>query len=94
MYYLKIQEWVSCLSCVTDFTIMLFINYSASLSDLLHSVKQALGSSTSLELTQIHSSWNLERLVNLFSGKEWRHRCREWTCGRSGGGREREKRGK
>ena len=27
-------------------------------------------------------------LINLFSGKEWRHRWREWTCGHSGGGRE------
>ena len=26
-------------------------------------------------------------LMNLFAGKEWRHRCREWTCGhREGGG--------
>ena len=22
-------------------------------------------------------------LLNLFAGKEWRHRCREWTCGHS-----------
>ena len=27
-------------------------------------------------------------LLNLFEGKEWRHRCRKWTCGHSGGGRE------
>ena len=26
--------------------------------------------------------------MNLFSGKEWRRRCRKWTCGHSGGGRE------
>ena len=26
-------------------------------------------------------------LMNLFAGKEWRHRCREWTCGYSAGGR-------
>ena len=25
---------------------------------------------------------------NLFAGKEWRHRCREWTCRHSWGGRE------
>ena len=24
-------------------------------------------------------------LMNLFAGKEWRHRCREQTCGPSGG---------
>ena len=24
--------------------------------------------------------------MNLFPGKEWRCRCREWTCGHSGGG--------
>ena len=27
-------------------------------------------------------------LMNLFAGKEWRCRCGEWTCARSGGGRE------
>ena len=27
-------------------------------------------------------------LTNLFAGKEWRCRCREWTCGHSVGGRE------
>ena len=26
-------------------------------------------------------------LMNLFAGKEWRHRCREWTCGCSTGRR-------
>ena len=26
-------------------------------------------------------------LMNLFAGKEWRHRCREWTGGHSGGRR-------
>ena len=25
-------------------------------------------------------------LMNLFAGKEWRHRYREWTCGHSVGG--------
>ena len=25
-------------------------------------------------------------LMNLFAGKEWRHRRREWTCGHNGGG--------
>ena len=30
-------------------------------------------------------------LMNLFAGKEWRHRCREWTCGHSEGRRERDK---
>lgn len=24
-------------------------------------------------------------LMNLFAGQKWRHRCREWTCGHSGG---------
>ena len=28
-------------------------------------------------------------LMNLFAGKEWRHRCREWTCKHGGKGRER-----
>ena len=27
-------------------------------------------------------------LRKLFLGKEWRHRCREWTCGHSVGRRE------
>ena len=27
-------------------------------------------------------------LMNLFVRKEWRRRCREWTCGHSGGRRE------
>ena len=27
-------------------------------------------------------------LMNLDAGKEWRLRCREWTCGHSGGGRD------
>ena len=27
-------------------------------------------------------------LMNLFAGKEWRRKCTEWTCRRSGGGRE------
>ena len=27
-------------------------------------------------------------LMNVFVGKEWRYRCREWTCGYSGGRRE------
>ena len=22
-------------------------------------------------------------LMSLFAGKEWRHRCREWTCAHS-----------
>ena len=26
-------------------------------------------------------------LMNLFAGKEWRHRHREWTCEHSGGRR-------
>ena len=26
--------------------------------------------------------------MNLFAGKEWRCKCREWTCGQSGGGRQ------
>ena len=25
-------------------------------------------------------------LMKLFSGKEWRHKCREWTCGHNGEG--------
>ena len=25
-------------------------------------------------------------LGSLFTGREWRHRCKEWTCGHSGGG--------
>ena len=29
---------------------------------------------------------NLEKLMNLFSGKEWRLRYREWICGYSGEG--------
>ena len=34
--------------------------------------------------------WYLEKVVlmNLFAGKERRHRCREWSCGHSRGGRE------
>ena len=24
--------------------------------------------------------------MNVFAGKKWRCRCREWTCGHSGGG--------
>ena len=31
-------------------------------------------------------------LMDLFAGEEWRCRCREWTCVRSGGGRGREER--
>ena len=33
--------------------------------------------------------WNLEKwlLMNLSSGQEWRHRCREWACGPSCGRR-------
>ena len=27
-------------------------------------------------------------LMNLFAGREWRPRSREWTCGHPGGGRE------
>ena len=27
-------------------------------------------------------------LMNLFAGKEWRFRYREWTCGHSGGRKE------
>ena len=27
-------------------------------------------------------------LMNLFAGKEWRFRCRQWTCGHSVGRRE------
>ena len=27
-------------------------------------------------------------LMNLFARKEWRHSCREWTSGHSGGGKE------
>jgi len=27
-------------------------------------------------------------LINLFAGKEWRHRCREWICGHCRGERE------
>ena len=27
-------------------------------------------------------------LMNLFAGKEWRHKCREWTSGHSGRRRE------
>ena len=27
-------------------------------------------------------------LMTLFTGKEWKHRSREWTCGPSGGSRE------
>ena len=27
-------------------------------------------------------------LMNLFAGREWGPRCREWTCGHPGGGRE------
>ena len=27
-------------------------------------------------------------LMNLFARKEWRHGCREWTSGHSGGGKE------
>ena len=26
-------------------------------------------------------------LGSLFTGSEWRHRCKEWTCGHSGGGK-------
>ena len=26
-------------------------------------------------------------LMNLFAGKGWRHRCREWACGHSRGRR-------
>ena len=37
--------------------------------------------------------WTLEKLMNLFAGKEWRLRYREWTCGYSGEG-ERETNGK
>ena len=33
-------------------------------------------------------------LMNLFVRKERKHRCREWTCGQSGGGRESEERRK
>ena len=29
-------------------------------------------------------------LMNLFAGKEWRHRCREWTCRYNGGRRQNE----
>ena len=27
-------------------------------------------------------------VINLFAGKEWRHRCREWACGHIGGSRQ------
>ena len=27
-------------------------------------------------------------LMNLFARKEWRHKCREWTCEHSGGEKE------
>lgn len=34
--------------------------------------------------------YNLEKVVlmNLFVGKKWKHRYKEWTCGLSGGRRE------
>ena len=33
--------------------------------------------------------WNREKMIlmNLFAGKEWRHRCREWSCGHRAGRR-------
>ena len=27
-------------------------------------------------------------LMNMFAGKEWRHRWKEWTCGHNGGRKE------
>ena len=35
--------------------------------------------------THIHMESIKVVLMNLFAGKEWRCRCRAWTCGYSGG---------
>ena len=38
-------------------------------------------------LTYIYMEFRKIVLMNLFAGKGWRHRCREWACGHSRGRR-------